>query len=315
MEGQEPEVICRFCGVCSRSDRVFCLGCGRRLATPSDSVLRTEDFASDADRSSLEALRGTEPLPHIVEKLVPSGRERSEAWLSRYALRVRPTSRLDTLVRGCGEILGLEMLPAVYIAPSGEANAFTTGSDEHPLLVICSPALEVLNYTGLEGLVSHELAHVRSRHVLYHSLAESLASGVQVAASMLATGLVTIPIRMALLSWYRESEVSADRASLLMLGNYGMFESLMAGLASADASGEADAVGDGSLTELLQTHPSIAGRLRLAREFMAGPEYFHGRSRIMMATTSSRLMAICAQCGFVSPRAEVFCPNCGVSRA
>ncbi len=314
MDGQEPEVICRFCGTYSRLDRVFCLGCGRRLMTLSANVLGTEDFASDADRSSLETLKGMEPLPHMVESLIPSGRERSEDWLSRYALRIRPTSRLDTLVRGCGEVLGLEMLPVVYVAPGSEPNAFTTGRDDHPLLVICSPAFRVLDYAGLEGLVCHELAHVRSKHVLYHSLAESIASGVQVAASLFAAGLVSIPIRMSLLSWYRESEVSADRASLLILGDYRMFESLMSGLASADGSETTRGVGDGSLTELLQTHPSIAGRLRLAREFVGSPEYFRGRSKLLVAAASSRLMAVCAHCGFVSPRTEIFCPGCGLSR-
>lgn len=203
--GQEPEAICRFCGICSRLDRVFCLGCGRRILPPVHGVLKVEDFASALDRSSLEALQGTEPLPHLVEKLIPSGRERSADWLSKHGVRIRPPSQLDAMVRGCAEVLGLERLPRAYVAPSDQANAFTTGGDDDPLLVICSPALDALDYVGMEGLVAHELAHVRSRHVLYHSLAESVAAGTQVAASLFAAGLLTVPIRMILLSWYRES--------------------------------------------------------------------------------------------------------------
>ncbi len=311
--GQEPEVICRFCGTCSGVNRVFCLGCGRRLSPNAPGTLTVEDFASDEDRSSLEALRGTEPLPHLVEKLVPSGRERSEAWLASYGFRIRPTSWLDTLVRGCGEVLGLDRLPKSYVAPSNQVNAFTAGRDDDPLLVIYSPVLDVVDYVGLEGLIAHELAHVKSQHILYHTLAESAASGVQFASSLFAAGLLTVPIRLALLSWYRESEVSSDRAALLVLGSYDRFASLMVGLTAADG-GRAFAVEDGSLTELLQTHPSVAGRLRRAREYIDSDEYALGRAKILAAASSSRLVSACMHCGLLSPRAELFCPGCGLSR-
>lgn len=314
MEGREPEVICKACGTCSRLDRVFCLGCGRRILALSHSSLRVEDFTTPADRSSLEVLRGTEPLPHLVEKLVPSGRERSESWLSRYGVRVRPPSRLDTLIRGCADVLGLERLPRSYVAPISEANAFSAGKDDDPFLVVCSPVLDSLDYVEIEGLLAHELAHVKSKHVLYHSLAESVASGVQVAATLLAAGLLTVPIRMVLLSWYRESEVSADRAALLMLGGYGRFQTLMVNLTEADGGGRALGVEDGSLTELMQTHPSVGGRLRLAREFAARPEFALGRGKVKAASAESLIMASCSYCGFISPRTEAFCPSCGVSR-
>ncbi len=314
MKGQEPERICRFCGVCSRADRIFCLGCGRRLLPPPVGALTADDFESDADRSGLDALRRSEPLPHLVEKLVPSGRGRSESWLSKYGLRVRTESRLDALVRGSAEVLGIERLPTVYVAPIDELNAFTTGGDEHPLLVICAPVFRALDYVGIEGLIAHELAHVRSKHVLYHSLAETIASGVNLAASFSGAGLLSVPIRMMLLSWYRESEVSADRASIMLLGNYRRFESLMLRLAIGDATGRATMVQEGSVTELMQTHPSVEGRLRRAREFASSPEFSRGRSKVLVAAASGRVMTTCAHCGLTSPLAEAFCPGCGVSR-
>ena len=307
--------MCAYCGTYSRLDRVFCVGCGRRLLKPSQDVLRVEDFASEADRSSLETLKATEPLPHLVERLAPFRQEQSETWLMKNGTRIRPTSKLDTLIRGCAEILGVERLPRAYIAPSDQANAFTTGKDDDPILVLCSPLLDILDYVEMEGLVSHELAHVRSRHVLYHSLAETVASGVQMAASPLGAGLLSIPIKMILLSWYRESEVSADRASLLILGNYGVFESIMAKLAAADETGGAAAVRDGSMAELMQTHPSIQGRLRLAKEFGSSRDYALARGRVLAAAASSSSMSACRYCGFVSPRAEVFCPSCSLGRS
>ena len=72
--------------------------------------------------------------------------------------------------------------------------------------------------------------------------------------------------------------------------------------------------GDGSFTELLQTHPSIQGRLRLAREFGGSPRYAPARNKVLAAARSGSLMSVCRHCSFVSPRAEAFCPNCGLSR-
>ncbi len=315
MGGQIPEMICRFCTTSTRLDRVFCIGCRRRLGPPPPTSLSLGDYASAGDRSNLEAIRSTEPLPHLIQKLVPSGGERSEAWLSRYGLRVLPESRADSLVRGCADLIGLDTLPKVYIAPSKELNAFTAGGDANPFLVICSEVFSALDYVSLEGLIAHELAHVKSKHVLYHGLAESLAGGVQLASPGLATGILTVPIRMLLLAWYRESEVSADRASLLILGDHRRFERLMVGLIGKGDARELDEPGAGSMLELLRTHPSTGGRLSAGWEFERTPEFRRGRAKVIASATLGGVMSICGSCGFISPQTETFCPDCGVCRS
>ena len=310
MEGLAPEVACRHCGIYNRKDRVFCLRCSRRLIAPTSICINSEDYTSDGDRSTLEALRGMEPLPRVLSRFVAPDGRRLEAWLSRNALRVSPPSKLDTLIRSCGEVLGLEALPRAYVAPFAQLNAFTTGLDESPLLVICAPVLDRLSYIEMEGLVSHELAHVRNRHVLYHSLAESLATGAQFVTSQYAAGLLALPIKMLLLSWYRESEISADRAATLVLGDAHAFESLMVKLS---VQGGPAPTSDGSLSELLQTHPTFERRVRLAREFSASKEFAAARFRTRAANEPGSLAAFCRYCGATKPQSEVFCPNCGHS--
>ena len=305
------EVACRFCNRYSRLDRVFCLTCRRRLRQPTQ-VLASSDFATPADQSILGSLKATEPLPHLIEKVIPVGGKASEGWLSKHALRVDFSSQLGSMVTGIGEVLGIQRLPRVYVAPIPEMNAFSAGTDDDPLLVVCSPVFQVLDYVGVEGLVAHELAHIANRHVLYHMLAESVSTGFQLAASALAAGVVSLPIRMMLLSWYRESETSADRASLLFLGDLRKFESLMVALSGQLSVKAPSAMG--SLAELMQTHPDIANRLRLAREYMEDPDYPAVRGKLTAAASSSVLMAFCRRCGLVSPRSEPFCPGCGVSR-
>lgn len=269
--------------------------------------LEANDFISPGDKSALDALRGIEPIPRIVNRLVAPDSRKLESWLARNALRVGPPSKLDTLVRTCGEVLGLDSLPRAYVAPFAQMNAFTTGTDDSPILVICAPLLDRLGYAEMEGLVAHELAHVRSKHVLYHSLAESLATGAQFVATQYTTGLIGLPIRMLLLSWYRESEVSADRAAILVLGGCVGFESLMAKL-MASTGGDV-----GSLGELMQTHPTFENRVRQAREFSSGNEFRTVRARMTASRSTAALARICGYCGVIKPRSEVFCPNCAHS--
>ncbi len=314
MDAEPREVFCRFCSACNGLNRVFCVACKRRLAPPSPYCLSVEDFESDADRSNLDALKGTEPLPQIAETLTQTGTRDLESWLAKYGLRVSFPSRLDTLVRGLAELMGLDRLPRVYVAPGARANAFAAGRDEDPLLVIYSPVFETLDYAGLEALLAHELAHIRSKHVLYHNLAESVANGVQMASTFLPVGVLTVPFRMLLLSWYRESELSADRASLIVLGRYEEFEATLARLTNENETGDGDVSEGGSVTELLQTHPSTSRRLSLAKEFTGTEEYIMGKAKIRAAALSSSVMSLCSYCEFVSPTAEVFCPSCQISR-
>jgi Zn-dependent protease with chaperone function len=305
-----PEVTCRFCGIYNRTDRVFCLRCNRRLLPYPPTGVSADDFATAGDKGTLEVLRGTEPLPRILSRFVVTDGKKLEAWLERNGTRVSPPSKLDTLLRACGEILGLDILPRSFVAPFAQMNAFTTGADDSPLLVVCAPLLDRLSYVEMEALVAHELAHVRSRHVLYHSLAESIASGAQFVTSQYAAGLLGLPVRMLLLSWYRESEISADRAATLVLGDSRPFESLMVKLAGQ--TGGASYKGS-SVTELLQTHPGFEHRVKLAREFTASDQFKEARRRMMGASAHGALVSTCRYCGATKPRPEVFCPNCGHS--
>jgi hypothetical protein len=302
--------MCRFCGIYNRTERVFCLRCNRRLQPPPSISISANDFASADDRSTLEALRATEPLPRVLSRFVVPDSRRLETWLARNAVRISPPSKLDTLLRTCGDILGLDALPRAYVAPFAQMNAFTAGVDDSPLLVVCAPLLDSLSYMEMEGLLAHELAHVRSRHVLYHSLAESIATGAQLVTSQYAAGLLGLPIRMLLLSWYRASEISADRAATLVLGDHRAFESLMVKLMTQNGR---VGVGPGSLAELFQTHPAFESRVSFAKEFCVSRDFAVVRARMVATGVPGALASICKYCGATKPRTEAFCPNCGHS--
>ena len=71
--------------------------------------------------------------------------------------------RLHNLAEGLCEKAGLPV-PSLYLVDSAAANAFAVGRDPaHSAIVVTSGLLDVLNRVELEGVVAHELAHVRSR--------------------------------------------------------------------------------------------------------------------------------------------------------
>src|SRR5256712_3079680 len=79
---------------------------------------------------------------------------------------------------------GLPM-PRVYVLPEDAPNAFATGRDPHHAAVaVTHGILRFLNAEELEGVLAHELPHVKNRDILIGSIAAPLAATVMVIANM-----------------------------------------------------------------------------------------------------------------------------------
>jgi len=79
---------------------------------------------------------------------------------------------------------GLPM-PKVCIVPGPTPNAFATGRDEHHAVVaVTEGLLQLLNREELEGVLSHELTHIKNRDMLIGSIAATIAGAVMMLASM-----------------------------------------------------------------------------------------------------------------------------------
>jgi heat shock protein HtpX len=79
---------------------------------------------------------------------------------------------------------GLPM-PKVYIIPDQSPNAFATGRNpEHAAVAATEGILKVLSDSELEGVIAHELAHVKHRDILISSVAATIAAAVMMLARM-----------------------------------------------------------------------------------------------------------------------------------
>jgi heat shock protein HtpX len=131
-------------------------------------------------------------------------------------------------------------MPRLYVSPDPQPNAFATGrSPSHAAVCVNQGILDVLSWEELQGVLAHEISHIRNRDILIGSVAAAVAQGITFVANMamwsamfggsddedrnpiaaLALAMLA-PIAAGLLQMAlsRSREYEADRRAALLLG-------------------------------------------------------------------------------------------------
>ena len=81
-------------------------------------------------------------------------------------------------------------MPTIAIAPSEQPNAFATGRNQnHAVVCVTSGILQLVSTRELEGVIAHELAHIKHRHMLVGTVAATVAGAIAMLASIAKWGL------------------------------------------------------------------------------------------------------------------------------
>jgi heat shock protein HtpX len=103
--------------------------------------------------------------------------------LSMYrAKQVGPGHPLYTITERLVQRAGLPM-PKVYVIPDMSPNAFATGRNpQHAAVAATEGILRLMDPSEIEGVMAHELAHVKHRDILISSVAATIAAAIMMAA-------------------------------------------------------------------------------------------------------------------------------------
>jgi len=83
---------------------------------------------------------------------------------------------------------GLPM-PKIFVIPTASPNAFATGRNpQHASVAVTAGILDLLSDDEMEGVLAHELGHVRNRDILISSIAATFAGAVTILARMAGWG-------------------------------------------------------------------------------------------------------------------------------
>ncbi|HLI64683.1 MAG TPA: zinc metalloprotease HtpX [Terriglobales bacterium] len=113
-------------------------------------------------------------------------------WSDKIALRMyraQPVTREQLprayqIVERLTQKMGIPM-PKMYVIPTDSPNAFATGRNpQHASVAMTEGILNLLNDEELEGVLAHELGHVRNRDILISSVAATLAGAITMLARM-----------------------------------------------------------------------------------------------------------------------------------
>jgi heat shock protein HtpX len=96
--------------------------------------------------------------------------------------------RVYRVVENLTQRVGLPM-PRIYVIPSASPNAFATGRNpSHAAVAVTQGILDLLDDEELEGVLAHELGHVRNRDILISTVAATLAGAITFLARMVYYG-------------------------------------------------------------------------------------------------------------------------------
>jgi len=196
-------------------------------------------------------------------------------------------------------------VPKLYVVPEAAPNAFATGRNpRHASVAVTQGLLELMNDDELEGVIAHELSHVRNYDILISSIAATIAGAITWIAywgpyrddgeggggggllGLLMMILAPLAAMLLQLGLSRQREYSADQTGARMVGNpYGLISALQK-LGSYNNRIPTTAISPstsslcivkplfrgGSLGTLFSTHPPLADRIAALRETTIVPE-------------------------------------------
>ncbi|MGI5337960.1 M48 family metallopeptidase [Streptomyces sp. CA-181903] len=175
-------------------------------------------YEHPADRSALVALRklsGFDTVFKALSGLLPERSLRLLFLSDSVRVSDQQFPHLHTMLLDACYILDLPKVPPMYVTQDPQPNAMCVGLDE-PVIVVTTGLVELLDDEEMRAVVGHEVGHALSGHSVYRTILLFLTNFALKVAWIPLGGIAVTAIVTALREWFRKSELSADRAGLLV---------------------------------------------------------------------------------------------------
>ncbi|MGD0741805.1 MAG: M48 family metallopeptidase [Acidimicrobiales bacterium] len=183
--------------------------------------ISAQGFAHPAERAATAAIRTVPGLDRVVKLVTEHSYERRlRQLLTGNALRLGDDQlpRVWTLQRRCADVLDVARCPKLYVTQEPVGNGLTIGTNE-PVTLVSSGLVGSYTEDELAAVLGHEMGHVLADHV-------GLTTTLQLVQMILGGAVRSVPLAgvpllalyLALLEWSRAAELTADRASAIVVG-------------------------------------------------------------------------------------------------
>lgn len=295
--------------------------------------LSSAAFEHPADRAALDVVKKIPLLDNIFAKLIELGAERIlRVQLMGRAVHVtnKQCPKIYKLFREACDILDMPE-PDLFIISNPVPNAFTLGF-ERPLIVLHSGIIDLLTEEELMAVLGHELGHVKAGHTLYKTIAYFLLRMMEMIFGL--GGVAQFGLAVALYDWSRKSELTADRAEMLVAqnldtcirvnmklagGSWSIYEQMDPDefLRQAENYEDLDYSTLNKVYKLLQelflTHPLPVYRAKEVKAWAEGKAYKEIMEGRYPTKDEDIGLRECPHCGAKVSPSFFFCPDCGKS--
>jgi Zn-dependent protease with chaperone function len=233
-------------------------------------------YAYVSDRNTRKVFDTAKPVELAVAAAVRMLRKVGKNELLGTAVKVGPKQfpKVHDAARRCAETLGIQT-PTLYIRNNPTLNAFTYGTNDDAFIVLHSALVDHMSEDELLDVIGHESGHIHNDHVVYLTALHYLRT---MAGAFFPW--IVAPAMVALSSWSRRAEITADRAGALCCGSVETSARALAKLALGShklyeqldleeflKQYEEGQDGVGKFTEVMASHPWLPKRVKAMRAF------------------------------------------------
>ena len=319
-----------LCSVCSSKSIIpknnKCPQCGRKTEEGNlcDRCKKIEEFKKGfyfskeeyehpEDKKALEALHKIKVIQVLASQISKRlGKPWIESQLTGIKISEQQFPDVYKLAQKAARLVCLPVLPDIYIGGESYWEANTYGTEDDSFVVLSPMMIRIFSPLELLFVLAHELAHVRSGHALYKTVAEIISGKARPGQGLTSRGilgilniqkLITMSVELPLLAWSRLSEISADKAALIAVGDLEIARKvlLIIALRSKDVYNKINISAylkqqeelDSKITKLSeflsQSSPYIATRIKFITEFYNTDQFKQIQERLLKDPQTKKL--------------------------